>query len=163
MPTFDILLSAVLDGASRVTCSPDHLFRVRFDCGRCRTPTSDRPVVFGLADEEPIPGSRGTANVIISCKNCKAVSSVSLVKLSAEPVLAADGPQPVVWGRLECRGVTPTAAELGKDGVTVHGVGEESWPNDDLAGGDFCEYDESAGASVTVTDVVMAVRPTGGK
>ena len=158
MPVFEVTLKSTLDGVAKLVASPSFNFRIKFECTRCRQPTGDRPVVFSWSDEEPIPGSRGTANVIVTCKECKSVSSVSILStISDAAVVESD--KSAVWGKLECRGVIPSASELGVKGITVIGASGVEWVDADVAGGDFCEYDEGTEASITVSDLEMGVRP----
>ena len=159
MPLFDLVLSAGgLEGVARITCTDTYCFRVKFDCGKCRQPTGDKFVVFTWTDEAAVPGSRGTANAVLSCSECKAVSSISITSKASDALLTEDK-KTCVWGRIECRGAVPVTAELGSAGVTVHGASGVSWEDADVASGEFAEYDEASGCSVVVEDVRMSVRP----
>ena len=156
MPLFDVLLSAALDGASKVTLAQDYSFRLSFECGRCRE-IGDTYVVIGFNDIEAVPGGRGGASAVVACKFCKAQYSADLLSTPDTGVLTSEDKGPVRIGQLEVRGAVPIAAQLGP-GFIVHGASGVSWPAD-LSSDDFAEYDDDAGASVTVSECKLHVVP----
>jgi hypothetical protein len=167
MPLFDVLLTAELEGATRLTISPGFAWRLRFTCQKCREAT-DKFLVFTADDVHDMPGGRGAANLVATCKHCKAPFSADVVKPPGSARAAAaeytTSGKPARICRLEARGAAPTEAQLSPEGVTVTGPSGATWDDVDIGGEDgWCEYDEAAGESVTVSAAALTVVPATGK
>lgn len=151
MPTFTLIARAKLDGVASLAADETFKLRVQLQCTRCLE-AAPKVSVFGFDDKEEVPGSRGEANLVQSCKNCKETMTVVIVSKPSELKLtaqdAADGAPIAV---LECRQCEPLAWQPG-DGWTATGPSGQAWgPLDFNKEPEFTEYDETAEAAVEVS------------
>lgn len=118
----------------------------RFDFGVCAS------CRFGWTNSEEIPGSRGNAHLVQKCKTCSNVFTVEILSKPAQLSLSADDAErgaPVAT--FDCRTCEPAGYEAG-DGWAVVGPSGAVF-SDVTLDEDFCDYDEKAEASITVSGV----------
>lgn len=148
MPFFDLLFSAELSGAEAISRQEGAAFMVEFSCGKCSTFT--KTICFMPGAEVAIPGSRGTADLVYTCKGCNNTSNIIIVKES--PYKGGDLKSVAT---LEVRGsLIPLSWRFGA--ASVHCVSGVIMPFDDNDSA-FCGYDDENEAMVEVMDIRHSV------
>lgn len=159
MPLFEIRLQASLEGVALVRPGADHLLRVRFSCGKCRT-VSDKLSVFSSTDEVDVGGGGTPVHALQRCKECSSSGSAVVLPLrppatGALSAAEAEARKTAVVYLLECRGLVPVEAQPGP-GWSVQGPSGVIWEAD--LGEDFSEYDEESDTACTVLDAKLEVQ-----
>ncbi|OAA65449.1 hypothetical protein SPI_02236 [Niveomyces insectorum RCEF 264] len=102
-------------------------------------------------------GSRGEANFVWKCKNCKRESSAS-IKAAAKPYEHAEPAKPQSIIEFDCRGLEFT--EFKPEGEWLADGLESStkFAGIDLTEGDWFDYDEKTGEEVSITGQKWEIR-----
>ncbi|KAK4190196.1 hypothetical protein QBC35DRAFT_490976 [Podospora australis] len=153
---FALTLTAELAGVTnlRPTDSQDTPFWYTFkvQCTSCRE-THPKPISVSRFEQNEMSGSRGEANFVWKCKNCKRESSASIL---AAPTAYEQGEPPKAQKIItfDCRGLE--FVEFIPDGEW-QAEGLES--NTKFTGinlsddGEWFEYDEKAGDEVSIKEL----------
>ncbi|KAF8249724.1 DUF866-domain-containing protein [Wilcoxina mikolae CBS 423.85] len=126
-----------------------YMFKV--SCTSCRE-IHDNWVGVSRFETRDMSGSRGEANFVWRCKNCKRESS-AVIKNEPQPYNHAEVPKPQKILEFECRGCE--FVEFKPEG-NWEAKGLESntvFKEIDLNEGDWFDYDEKAGAEVSIKDL----------
>ncbi|TQN73271.1 UPF0587 protein [Colletotrichum shisoi] len=157
---FALALTAEVNGVTNLR--PDdsegnpfwYTFKVQ--CTSCRE-VHDKPVSVSRFDNNDMSGSRGEANFVWKCKNCKRESSATI---KAAPASYAQG-EPAKQQKLlefDCRGLEFT--EFIPEGEWLaEGLDSGSkFSAIDLTEGEWYDYDEKAGEEVSIKDLKWEIK-----
>ncbi|EPX72500.1 DUF866 domain-containing protein [Schizosaccharomyces octosporus yFS286] len=154
MVKFALNLQAELVGVSNLSPKEEEAFYYMFEveCGSCHD-IHENPIGICRSEVHDIPGSKGEANLIWTCKNCKRTSTISIVS-RFHPYTNSQSQQRLL--ELECRG-----CEL------VKFVPDGEWVAKGEANGtqfteieledDWYDYDENAGSEVSISDMQWTI------
>jgi len=155
-----LYLTADLSGVSELRpqdqVDSPYYYTFKVVCSSCREPN---PSYVGLNrfEEHDLSSSRGTANFVWRCKNCKRESSATLKGEPASYQITSP-PQAQKIIEFDCRGCEFTDFRPDGDWACQ---GEESgtvFSGLDLQDGEWFDYDEKAGTEVSITDVKWEIR-----
>ncbi|KAK0634630.1 hypothetical protein B0T17DRAFT_11530 [Bombardia bombarda] len=150
-----LILTAELNGVTNLrpndTEDTPFWYTFKVQCTSCRE-THSKPVGVSRFENNEMSGSRGEANFVWKCKNCKRESSAS-IKAAPVPYEQTEPAKPQKILEFDCRGLEFT--EFHPEGEWL-AEGLESnfkFTGIDLAEGDWYEYDEKANEEVSIKDV----------
>lgn len=162
-----------LDGVASVSPAPFEEATFTIDAKNGMSDEVRRGVTIAPADENDIAGSRGVANLVLRFDDSKEQASCSCLsaadyttrfkkkkaalKETPRPVTGADAGEWVPFLAFEARGMDVVALTLGVDDVVVTSSGGAVITGVDLGDGDWADYDEAAGCSVSLTGVETKV------
>jgi ribosomal protein L44E len=156
MVKFYLKLSATLEAVTNVepldTPTTPYEYTFTIECTKCRH-THEKPVNINRFESHEITGSRGEASFVFRCKECKSEHSATLTRtsktLTAED---AEANKAAALLEIDARGVE--FLEFLPEGRFM-AVGSESgtkFDEVDLEDGEWYDYDDKAGAEVSVTE-----------
>ncbi|KAL1879402.1 hypothetical protein VTK73DRAFT_7039 [Phialemonium thermophilum] len=133
-------------------------YTFKVQCTSCRE-THGKPVSVSRFETNEMSGSRGEANFVWKCKNCKRESSAS-IRAAPVPYEHSEPPKTQVILELDCRGLEFTEfipegewlAEGIESGTKFTGI--------ELQEGEWFDYDEKAGEEVSIKDVNWEIKRT---
>ncbi|KAI1826823.1 hypothetical protein F4861DRAFT_495311 [Xylaria intraflava] len=125
-------------------------------CTSCRE-THPKPVSVSRFEMNELSGSRGEANFVWKCKNCKRESSCS-IKGAPIPYELSEPAKPQTLIEFDCRGLEFTSfspegewlADGVESGTNFEGI--------DLQDDEWFEYDEKAGDEVSIKELKWEIR-----
>uniref|UniRef100_A0A7S2Y364 Uncharacterized protein n=1 Tax=Fibrocapsa japonica TaxID=94617 RepID=A0A7S2Y364_9STRA len=127
-------------------------------CLKIKNPTGTdiRENVF-ISDTESynLPGSRGTAHFTVRWDGARAPAHASLIEVKnvLRPCLTADdSDQWVPVAALECRGLEPIDWSP-TENFSVESTGGNNFGVVDLSEGDWADFDDEAGESVSIMEI----------
>lgn len=82
MPQFNLQMAAELEGAT-LDLSGVTRWAFHVQCTHCRF-VNPQPVYLEPGVKHEVPGSRGTANFIMRCKECKYTGTIDLLEQSSK-------------------------------------------------------------------------------
>ncbi|KXL46457.1 hypothetical protein M433DRAFT_65643 [Acidomyces richmondensis BFW] len=131
-------------------------YTFKIQCTSCRE-THPNWVSISRFEKNEQSGSRGEANFVWRCKNCKREHSANIVEA---PIAYSQHspPQPRNIITLDCRGLE--FVEFKPDGAWK-ATGIESgtkFADIDLTEGEWFDYDEKAGEEVSIKDIKWEIR-----
>ncbi|KAL2020114.1 hypothetical protein VTK56DRAFT_8719 [Thermocarpiscus australiensis] len=152
---YALTLTAELAGVTnlRPNDSQENPFWYTFkvQCTSCRE-THPNPVSVSRFETNEMSGSRGEANFVWRCKNCKRESSAT-IKAQPTPYEQADPAKQQKILEFDCRGLEFTefipSGEWLVDGVESN----TKFTGVDLADGEWFDYDEKAGEEVSIKEL----------
>ncbi|KAK1999763.1 DUF866-domain-containing protein [Colletotrichum falcatum] len=157
---FALALTAELTGVTNLR--PDdsegnpfwYTFKVQ--CTSCRE-VHDKPVGVSRFDDNEMSGSRGEANFVWRCKNCKRESSAS-IKAAPAPYSQGEPAKQQKLLEFDCRGLEFT--EFVPEGEWLaEGIDSGSkFSAIDLTDGEWYDYDEKAGEEVSIKDLKWEIK-----
>ncbi|KAK4461618.1 hypothetical protein QBC42DRAFT_269725 [Cladorrhinum samala] len=151
---YALQLTAELAGVTNLrpsdTAENPFWYTFKVQCTSCRE-THPKPVGVSRFSQEEISGSRGEANFVWKCKNCKRESSASILAAPTAYDAPSKPPQKILT--FDCRGLE-----------FVEFVPEGEWQVDgaesntkfegiDLSEGEWYDYDEKAGDEVNIKEL----------
>ncbi|KAI8812999.1 hypothetical protein BJ742DRAFT_672978 [Cladochytrium replicatum] len=141
---FQVHLKAELENLTNLLPQGrDHRYSIKFRCSKC----SD------FSELIPFSGEVRTANLVMKCKFCKVESTANIELPTQRPYTAEDSGKFAPWVVIEARGIEPMEYAI-QDLCTAEGVDSGTVFSDiDLSSGDWAEYDEKAGNSVSILDI----------
>ncbi|KXJ97384.1 hypothetical protein Micbo1qcDRAFT_7434 [Microdochium bolleyi] len=154
-------LTAELNGVTNLrphdTEDSPFWYTFKVQCTSCRE-THPNPVAVNRFDANELSGSRGEANFVWKCKNCKRESSAS-IKLGPKPYEQAEPAKQQSILEFDCRGLEFTEfspegewlADAIDSGTKFEGI-------DCLGEGEWFDYDEKAGEEVSIKDVKWEIK-----
>lgn len=147
--TYALLLKADLDGAVSVKPAPHTSFCIDVAAG-----SEERTnVIVDPTGTVAIEGSKGTCHLQIKLPGMKQPASISVVETGAYTASGSFG----VVAKLECRGVEVTAWRPHPDtAFVVEAESGKEFGDMDLSE-EVSEYDEDAGAAVSVLEIETKV------
>jgi hypothetical protein len=149
MPSFKFVLTAEVEGVSKIEPHADRTWLLKYECGRCREAT---PNFIELNPAEEVEVHGGTSNGMFACKFCK--NQISSTIPAKGVSFFGEGGTGVVLV-IDVRGGEPTAA-MPEAAWTVTGAGESETPFEDAdLSEDWCDYDEKEAEPVSISDVTL--------
>ncbi|KAJ1868084.1 hypothetical protein H4R99_000267 [Coemansia sp. RSA 1722] len=151
MVKISLLFQAELNNVTDLRpADEDHSWNFKIECTSCRE-IDPNVITVTAGEENKISGSRGDANLVMKCKNCKREGSVTIVG-KPEPYTADDSGQMKSILTVECRGLEPVGFEP-RDGWEAKGVDSPTLFQIDLSEGEWYDYDENAAIDVSVNEL----------
>ncbi|KAI9713095.1 MAG: hypothetical protein M1820_001080 [Bogoriella megaspora] len=155
-----LALSAELEGVTELqpqdTENAPFYYTFKVQCTSCRE-THPNWVSISRFENNEQSGSRGEANFVWRCKNCKREHSASIIN-SPSIYVQQSPPKKQNVIEIDCRGLEFT--EFKADGEWL-AVGIESgtkFSDIDLSEGEWFDYDEKAGEEVSIKDIKWEIR-----
>ncbi|KAK3203971.1 hypothetical protein GRF29_106g1241701 [Pseudopithomyces chartarum] len=149
-----LALSAELNGVTdlRPTDTEDAPFHYTFkvQCTSCRETHPN----FEMNE---MSGSRGEANFVWKCKNCKREHSAN-IKAAPATYEQSDPPKTVNLLELDCRGLEFTEFKAEGEFEAKGAESVTKFTAIDLSEGEWFDYDEKAGEEVSITNVKWEIR-----
>ncbi|KAJ2140125.1 hypothetical protein IW136_002731 [Coemansia sp. RSA 678] len=148
MTVFDLQLKADLENVTDLLPVEDtesdtaYTWFIKFQCGSCHETTEN-------LEFSPISGSRGEANLVMSCKFCKRESSASI---SGPPQPYTKNGEFATVTQIECRGIDPVAFEP-RGEWKAKGAESNSRFTFSLDENEWYDYDDDAGETVSVSNI----------
>jgi len=150
-----LLLKADLEEIASIKPTDDIQWQLRVKCENCG---EERPEVYvTFEDEQEIPGSRGTANLVYKCKGCKRDNTIGIVKNSYNAYTQSGKFSGIAT--FESRGVDITKVVLPSDGFDAEGMEGSKFRDIDLSG-DWSEFDEERSAAVSIMNIELKLEVT---
>ncbi|KAM0515996.1 hypothetical protein ACHAPE_005617 [Trichoderma viride] len=157
---FTLALTAELSGVTNLR--PDdseenpfwYMFKVQ--CTSCRE-THDNYIGVNRFELNEMSGSRGEANFVWRCKNCKRESSASI---KAAPAAYEQGEPPKAQKLLEfdCRGLEFVEFKPEGDWLAEGIDSGTKFTGIDLEDGEWFDYDEKAGEEVSIKELTWEIK-----
>lgn len=149
--TYALLLKADLDGAASLKPAANTSFCISVAAGS----EERKDVIVDPTETVEVEGSRGTCHLQIKLPGMKQPASISVVETGAYS--SASSGEFAVVARLECRGVEVTAWRPHPDtAFVVEAESGKEFADVDLSE-EWTEFDEEAGAPVSVLEVETRV------
>ncbi|KAJ2120222.1 hypothetical protein IW147_005241 [Coemansia sp. RSA 720] len=154
MTVFDLQLKADLENVTDLLPVEDtesdtaYNWFIKFQCGSCHE-TTENLVAICRNEFSPISGSRGEANLVMSCKFCKRESSASI---SGPPLAYTKNGEFATVTQIECRGIDPVAFEP-RGEWKAKGAESNSRFTFNLDENEWYDYDDDAGETVSVSNI----------
>lgn len=142
--------------------SQPFFYTFTIQCSSCREEHSN-PVSINRFEKHEIPGSRGEANLVWRCRNCKRQASAQIVEDKAGSLAETntDARRGLEIIKIDCRGMTLLDFKADESGEwTAKGAestSEFKIAAADLAEGEWFDYDEKAGEEVSVKEVKFEI------
>ncbi|KAI9360346.1 hypothetical protein DFJ73DRAFT_75643 [Zopfochytrium polystomum] len=106
MPKFTLYIQATLENLENFRpLGDDYEWSFKVKCTSCGE-DHDGFITFNAETEDDIPNSRGKANLVMKCKQCKALGNANIVKGTVKPYSKSGQLQPFVT--IESRGISIT-------------------------------------------------------
>ncbi|PVH99914.1 DUF866-domain-containing protein [Periconia macrospinosa] len=155
-----LALSAELTGVTdlRPLDTEDSPFHYTFkvQCTSCRE-THPNWVTLNRFEMNEVSGSRGEANFVWKCKNCKREHSAN-IKAAPASYEQSDPPKTVNVLEFDCRGLEFTEFKADGEFLATGAESGTKFTGVDLSEGEWFDYDEKAGEEVSITNVKWSVR-----
>ncbi|KAF2447780.1 DUF866-domain-containing protein [Karstenula rhodostoma CBS 690.94] len=155
-----LALSAELNGVTdlRPIDTEDSPFHYTFkvQCTSCRE-THPNFVTMTRFDMNEMSGSKGEANFVWKCKNCKREHNAN-IKAAPAAYEQSDPPKTVNILEFDCRGLEFTEFEAEGEFEAKGAESGTKFPSIDLSEGEWFDYDEKAGEEVSITNVKWQIR-----
>ncbi|EKC99767.1 hypothetical protein A1Q2_05913 [Trichosporon asahii var. asahii CBS 8904] len=148
-----------LENLASVKPAPDYEYFFNVTCTSCRE-EHPKVVSFNQQDEHELSGSRGSANFVWRCGNCKSCSFTPAGKDKSTaplPYTSDSGAlQPLV--ALDCRGLEVTKFHFRGKWVAETEGGKEMECDFDEGEDRWDDYDEDGGVPVSVSEMRSEVK-----
>ncbi|KAF4979712.1 hypothetical protein FZEAL_4140 [Fusarium zealandicum] len=131
-----------------------YMFKVQ--CTSCRE-THANYVGINRFDTNEMSGSRGEANFVWKCKNCKRESSAS-IKMAPAPYEQTEPAKPQKIIEFDCRGLEFTEFKAEGDWLAEGVDSGTKFTDIELVEGEWFEYDEKSNEEVSINDIKWEVR-----
>ncbi|KAF2131277.1 hypothetical protein P153DRAFT_416189 [Dothidotthia symphoricarpi CBS 119687] len=155
-----LALKAELNGVTDLrpldTEDSPFLYTFKVQCTSCRE-THPNLVSVSRFEVNQVSGSKGEANFVWRCKNCKREHSAN-IKAPPATYPQSDPPKTVNILEFDCRGLEFT--EFKSEGEFLASGAETTtkFAGIDLVEGEWFDYDEKAGEEVSITNVTWEIR-----
>ncbi|CAM1509944.1 Fc.00g002790.m01.CDS01 [Cosmosporella sp. VM-42] len=157
---FTLSLSAELTGVTNLR--PDdtqdnpfwYMFRVQ--CTSCRE-TNPSYVGLNRFEMNEMSGSRGEANFVWKCKNCKRESSAS-IKAAPAAYEQTEPPKSRKLIEFDCRGLEFTEFKAEGNWLADGIDSNTKFTGIELDDGEWYDYDEKAGEEVSIKEIAWEIR-----
>ncbi|KAF2461184.1 hypothetical protein BDY21DRAFT_383899 [Lineolata rhizophorae] len=156
-----LVMSAELDGVTDLrpddSESKPFYYTFKVQCTSCRE-THPNPVTISRFEENEQSGSRGTANFVWRCKNCKREHSATIAAAPTPIAASVPASKPATLLTLDCRGLEFVSFVPDGDWVCRGAESGTPFAEVDLSQGEWFDYDEKEGAEVSVKEVMFEIR-----
>ncbi|KAJ2385832.1 hypothetical protein GGI05_004574 [Coemansia sp. RSA 2603] len=128
----------------------DHSWNFKIKCTSCHE-VDKNSITIAADTQSKVSGSRGEANLVMRCKNCKREGSVSIISDPVPYTLEdSETKKPVL--DMEWRGLEPVEFEP-RDGWVAKGADSPTIFDIDLTDREWYDYDEEASTEVSITEM----------
>ncbi|KAK3320909.1 hypothetical protein B0T19DRAFT_430916 [Cercophora scortea] len=156
---YALTLTAELTGVTNLRPKDDEnnpfWYTFKVQCTSCRE-THPKPVSVSRFETNEMSGSRGEANFVWKCKNCKRESTAS-IQTAPTPYQQTEPPKPQKIIEFDCRGLEFTEfhseGEWLADGLETG----SKFTGIELVEGDWYDYDEKSSEEVSIKDVKWTI------
>ncbi|KAF2743111.1 DUF866-domain-containing protein [Sporormia fimetaria CBS 119925] len=135
--------------------SPFH-YTFKVQCTSCRE-THPNFVTMSRFEMNEVSGSRGEANFVWKCKNCKREHSAN-IKAAPASYEQSDPPKTINILEFDCRGLEFTEFKADGDFLATGLESNTKFTGIDLSEGEWFDYDEKAGEEVSITNIKWEIR-----
>ncbi|KAH7250499.1 hypothetical protein FSOLCH5_000335 [Fusarium solani] len=157
---FALYLTAELQGVTNLR--PDdtqdnpfwYMFKVQ--CTSCREVHANHVGVNRFETNE-MSGSRGEANFVWKCKNCKRESSAS-IKAAPAPYEQSEPAKAQKIIEFDCRGLEFTEFKAEGEWLADGAETNTKFNDIDLVDGEWFDYDEKANEEVSINEIKWEIR-----
>ncbi|KEY66956.1 hypothetical protein S7711_05076 [Stachybotrys chartarum IBT 7711] len=159
---FALFLTAELNGVTNLRPADSqenpfwYMFKVQ--CTSCRETHANFVGVNRFEDNE-MSGSRGEANFVWRCKNCKRESTAN-IKTSPSPYEGADPPKKQKLFEFDCRGLEFTEFRPEGEWLVDGADSGTKFTGVELLEGEWYDYDEKAGDEVSIKELKWEIQRT---
>ncbi|OHT09837.1 hypothetical protein TRFO_21119 [Tritrichomonas foetus] len=144
-----IQFKAETDGVALLTPVSYESLSYTIKCTQCG---AQRENISFDDSEKEIQGSRGTANFVMNCKDCKRQCNINYIKNNFNQE-ADDYSEWTNVVTMECRGCSVEQAECHEWKIRSESDNTYDWNATD----DFFEYDEDLGRPVTISELEFRI------
>ncbi|KAL2147014.1 hypothetical protein VTI28DRAFT_1310 [Corynascus sepedonium] len=152
---YALTLTAELAGVTnlrpRDTQESNFFYTFKVQCTSCRE-VHPKPIAVNRFETNEMSGSRGEANFVWRCKNCKRESSAT-INAAPSPYQQTEPAKAQKILEFDCRGLEFTEflpeGEWLADGIESN----TKFEGIDLTEGEWFDYDEKAGEEVSIKDL----------
>ncbi|KAI0450395.1 hypothetical protein F5B21DRAFT_491106 [Xylaria acuta] len=157
---YALTLTAELNGVTNLrpkdTETSPFWYTFTVQCTSCRE-THSNAISVSRFEANELSGSRGEANFVWKCKNCKRESSAS-IKIAPKPYELSEPPKQQTVIEFDCRGLEFTSfspegewlAEGTESGTRFEGI--------ELQEGEWFDYDEKANEEVSIKELKWDIK-----
>ncbi|KAK0651452.1 hypothetical protein B0T16DRAFT_403959 [Cercophora newfieldiana] len=152
---FALVLTAELEGVTNLrpndTQENPFWYTFKVQCTSCRE-THPKPIAVSRFENNEMSGSRGEANFVWRCKNCKRESSASI---TAAPT-AYEHSEPAKPRKIlefDCRGLEFTEFIPEGEWLVEGAESGSKFTAVDLSEGEWFDYDEKSGEEVSIKEL----------
>ena len=131
-------------------------YTFKVQCTSCRE-THANWVGVSRFEQTEMSGSRGEANFVWKCKNCKRESTAS-IKAPAKAYEQAEPAKPQNLIEFDCRGLEFVEFKPDGDWLADGAESTTKFTGIDLTEGDWFDYDEKAGDEVSILGQKWEIR-----
>jgi len=149
-------LSGVTDLRPVDTEENPYFYSFKVQCTSCRE-THSNWVTVSRFESNQMSGSRGDANFVFKCKNCKRESSAT-IKEAPKAYAQSSPPKKVNIIEFDCRGLEFTEFKAEGEWQAKGSESATVFSSIDLQEGEWYDYDEKAGEEVSIKDVKWDIR-----
>ncbi|KAI9499008.1 hypothetical protein BDB00DRAFT_797805 [Zychaea mexicana] len=151
MVKLGLYLKVNLENVTDLKPVHEYEWHFKIQCGSCRE-TDENWISFNPHDTVDMPGSRGSANLVMRCKFCKRESSAQF-ECGIQAYSAEKNNAFQKIASFDCRGLElvdfsprdPWVAEGTESGTKFEDI--------DLSEGEWAEYDEKSGEPVGIAEI----------
>ncbi|ORY98001.1 DUF866-domain-containing protein [Syncephalastrum racemosum] len=157
MVKLGLYLKAELENVTDLRPTDDYEWHFKIQCGSCRE-TDENWISFNPHETVDIPGSRGSANLVMRCKFCKRESSAQFepgVKIGSYSAEQNGKAQKLAV--FDCRGLELVGFSP-RDTWTAKGVESDTPFTEIDLSEDWADYDEKSGEPVGISNVEAEFR-----
>ncbi|KAF2471978.1 DUF866-domain-containing protein [Lindgomyces ingoldianus] len=149
-------LNGVTDLRPNDTAESPFFYTFKVQCTSCRE-THPNFVTMSRFETHEVSGSRGEANFVWRCKNCKREHS-AIIKAgpAAYPQTEPAKTQSIL--EFDCRGLEFTEFSAEGEWLATGVASGTKFSNIELAEGEWFDYDEKASDEVSITNVKWEIR-----
>ncbi|KAK4455690.1 UPF0587 protein C2D10.03c [Podospora aff. communis PSN243] len=152
---FALSLTAELEGVTNLrpddTQENPFWYTFKVQCTSCRE-THPKPVSVSRFENKDMSGSRGEANFVWKCKNCKRESSASIMT-APTPYEQSEPAKSRKILEFDCRGLEFTEFIPEGEWLADGAESGSKFTAIDLSEGEWFEYDEKAGEEVSIKEL----------
>lgn len=149
-------LNGVTDLRPHDTQDAPFYYTFKVQCTSCRE-THPNLVSVSRFEQNEVSGSRGEANFVWKCKNCKREHSAN-IKAAPATYEQTDPPKTVNILEFDCRGLEFTDFKAEGEFLATGAESGTKFASIDLSDGEWFDYDEKASEEVSITGVQWEIR-----
>ncbi|GAB7350728.1 hypothetical protein MBLNU459_g1281t1 [Dothideomycetes sp. NU459] len=149
-------LTGVTDLLPLDTQDSPFYYTFKVQCTSCRE-IHPNWVSVSRFETNDMSGSKGEANFVWKCKNCKREHSAN-IKDSPKAYPQMDTPKKQNIVEIDCRGLEFVDFKADGDWVAVGAESNTKFSGIDLSEGDWYDYDEKAGEEVSIKELKWEIK-----
>eukprot|EP00163_Fabomonas_tropica_P003397 TRINITY_DN1289_c0_g1_i1.p1 TRINITY_DN1289_c0_g1~~TRINITY_DN1289_c0_g1_i1.p1 ORF type:complete len:164 (-),score=40.29 TRINITY_DN1289_c0_g1_i1:137-628(-) len=138
-----------LENVTDITVDDDFRYLLKVKCGSCGEP-HEKAVAVTKSEVVEMPGSRGEANVVMTCKFCNRHNSIDIVQERIQMYTGDDAGKFVPLASFEFRGVEPVGWDAGEGFKCKSSESSHTFTGIDMSEGEWCDYDDDGDVPVGI-------------